>query len=92
MQTTINIAEFGGVIAGLIIVGSILKNAFPNFPNRFIPLTTWLLGVIAYMTITKGWADGQNWIAAIITAATATGTHSAIKNSLEPKPDTTPTT
>ncbi|MCX7915076.1 MAG: hypothetical protein N3A53_02070 [Verrucomicrobiae bacterium] len=86
MTTTINIGEFGGVIAALIILGAILKNAFPAFPNRFIPLTTWLLGVIAYQTLTNGWGDGASWLAAIITAATATGTHSAFKNTLQQSP------
>lgn len=82
----INLAEFGGVIAALLIVGAIFKNAFPNFPNRLIPLFTWVLGVLAYLALSKGWTDATQWIAAIIAAATATGTHSGIKNSFQ-KPD-----
>lgn len=89
MNTTININEFGGVIVGLLLVGAIFKNAFPSFPNRLIPLLTWILGVLSYLALTKGWTDSQQWIAAIIAAASATGIHSGIKNTME-KDDTTP--
>lgn len=82
MNTNINLTEFGGVIAALLIVGALLKNAFPSFPNRLIPLSTWLLGVLAYLAISKGWADPGQWIVAIVAAATATGTHSSVKNTL----------
>lgn len=86
MNININLAEFGSVIMALLLVGGILKNAFPSFPNRLIPLITWLLGVVAYLAISKGWSDPGQWIAAIVAAATATGTHSGIKNSLGPDP------
>lgn len=79
----INLSEFGGVIAALLIVGTIFKNAFPNFPNRFIPLLTWVLGMGAYLTLTNGWHDPKQWLAAVVAAATATGTHSAIKNTVQ---------
>src|SRR5512136_1364919 len=82
MNTTINISEFGETIAALLIVGAIFKNAFPAFPNRFIPLLTWTLGVVAYLTLTSGWNDPKAWVAAVIAAATATGVHSGIKNTL----------
>jgi hypothetical protein len=83
MNTQINIAEFGGTIAGLLVVGAILKNAFPAFPNRLIPLVTWVLGLAAYLAMTKGWADPQQWVAGVITAATATGLHSGVKNTVQ---------
>lgn len=88
MNISINLAEFGGVIVALLIVGSILKNAFPNLPNRIIPLITWVLGVVAYLSMTGGWRDANQWIAAVVAAATATGTHSGIKNSFQPQPST----
>lgn len=78
----INIQEFGGTIAALLVVGTILKNAFPAFPNRLIPLVTWVLGVLAYLALSKGWGDPQQWIAAVVAAATATGVHSGIKNTM----------
>lgn len=83
MNTTININEFGSVIVGLLLVGAIFKNAFPSFPNRFIPLLTWLMGVAAYLALTNGWANSQQWLAAIIAAASATGIHSGIKNTFQ---------
>ena len=73
-------AEFGGVIVALLTVGAILKNAFPAFPNRFIPVLTWVMGVAAYLTLTGGWTDSKQWLAAIVAAATATGTHSAMQH------------
>lgn len=82
-MTQINITDFGGTIAGLLVVGGILKNAFPNFPNRLIPLVTWVLGVAAYLAMSKGWGDPQQWMAGIITAASATGLHSATKNTMQ---------
>lgn len=82
MQTTINLTEFGSIVGGLLVVGGILKHAFPGFPNRFIPLTTWLLGVIAYMVLSKGWTEPAQWLAAIMAAASATGVHSTLKNTL----------
>lgn len=85
----INLAEFGGVIVALLTVGAILKNAFPTFPNRLIPLLTWCLGVVAYLSLVGGWGDTKQWIAAVVAAATATGVHSGIKNSVE-KTETPP--
>jgi hypothetical protein len=84
MNTTINVADFAAVVAGLLVVGGILKNAFPSFPNRFIPLVTWVLGVVAYLVITNGWNQPAQWLAAVITSATATGTYSAVKNTVQP--------
>jgi len=89
-ETNISLTEFGGVIAGLLIVGAVLKNAFPNFPNRLIPLCTWVLGVLSYQALSGGWSDPKQWIAAVITAATATGVHSGIKNSMEKSEPPTP--
>ena len=83
MNININIAEFGGVILALLTVGAILKNAFPKVPNRIIPFITWCLGVVAYLAISKGWADSAQWIAAVVASATATGVHSGIKNTLQ---------
>lgn len=83
MNTTLNINEFGSVIVGILLVGAIFKNAFPSFPNRLIPLLTWLLGVAAYLALTNGWANAQQWLAAIIAAASATGIHSGIKNTFQ---------
>lgn len=84
MQTiNIDLNMFGGVIAALLVVGGILKNAIPSFPNRMIPLVTLVLGVVAYLAISSGWNEPAQWVAAIVTAATATGTHSGIKNSFE---------
>lgn len=82
MNMTINVGEFASIVAGLMLVGAILKNAIPQLPNRWIPLITWILGVIAYLSLTNGWKDANQWIAAIVTAATATGAHSGIKNTL----------
>lgn len=85
MNININLAEFGGVILALLSVGALLKHAFPNFPNRLIPLFTWVLGVVAYLAISKGWADAGQWIAAVVAAATATGAHSGVKNTMPEK-------
>lgn len=90
MNVTINLAEFGGVILALLTVGALLKNAFPQFPNRLIPFCTWLLGVVAYLAISNGWKQPAQWIAAVVAAATATGAHSGIKNSMAPSDSAKP--
>jgi hypothetical protein len=79
----INVTEFGAVVAALMVVGAILKNALPEFPNRLIPLIILVLGVVAYLAITAGWGDPKAWVAAVVAAATAVGAHSGIKNSLQ---------
>jgi len=81
-----NLTEFGGVIVALLTVGAILKNAFPKFPNRLIPLLTWVLGVTGYQALVGGWSDPKQWIAAVVAAATATGIHSGLKNTLQSEP------
>ncbi len=84
METSnINITEFGGVIAALLIIGAIFKNAFPSFPNRYIPALTWVIGVVAYLVLVSGWGDPKQWLYAVIAAATATGIHSGIKNTIQ---------
>jgi hypothetical protein len=80
---TLDLTQFGGVIVALLTVGALLKNAFPAFPNRLIPLVTWVLGVAAYQSLTAGWPDPRQWVAAVVAAATATGIHSGLKNSVE---------
>lgn len=78
----IDITQFTGLIAALMLVGFIFKNAVPAFPNRFIPLITLILGFVGYLVISKGWSDPSQYVAALIAAATATGAHSGIKNLL----------
>jgi len=78
-----NLTEFGGVIVALLTVGAILKNAFPKFPNRLIPMFTWVLGVLGYQSLVGGWSDPKQWIAAVVAAATATGIHSGLKNTIQ---------
>ena len=84
MNTEIDITNIASITGGLIILGAILKNAFPAFPNRYIPACTWLAGMIVYQTVSNGWADPKQWVVALLTAATATGTHSAFKNTIQP--------
>lgn len=87
---SINLAEFGSVAGVLLVLGAVLKNAFPNFPNRFIPLLTWIVGVLAYLALSGAWSDPKQWIAAILASATATGIHSGVKNTFsaaEVKPE-----
>ena len=69
--TTIDLTSFGSVIVGLLIIGAIFKNAFPTFPNRFIPLLTWALGTVAYQALVNGWTNPKQWLAAILAAASA---------------------
>ena len=79
----INLNEFGSTVAALLIVGAILKNALPQFPNRLIPLVILVLGVLSYLALTHGWDDSAQWVTAVVAAATAVGAHSGIKNSLQ---------
>ena len=85
MNTSVNITDLAAVVAGLMIVGKILKSAFPKFPNRFIPAVTWVCGVLSYQITAGNWSDPKQWLVAIIASATATGTHSAIKNTVNAK-------
>ncbi|HNR70428.1 MAG TPA: phage holin family protein [Verrucomicrobiota bacterium] len=78
----IEIGEFGSVIAALLVVGAILKHAFPSFPNNKIPLVTFILGTLAYVAMVKGWGNVQQWIAGVVAAVTATGAHSSVQNVL----------
>lgn len=76
------------VVAPLMIVGAILKNAFKKFPNRMIPLVILLLGMPAYMAKSgAAWDNASAWVTAFLCVATAVGVHSGIKNSLEKEGD-----
>lgn len=70
------------IIGGIMIIGALAKHAFPDFPNRFIPLITWGLGVVGYL-IKSGDTSGNGILTAILVAASATGLHSGVKNLLE---------
>lgn len=84
-----NPEQLAGTIAALLVVGAILKNAFPNFPNRFIPLLTWILGTVAVCSQTGQW-NFNGVLSAFLLAASATGIHSGIKNTIEAKPTPPP--
>jgi len=84
VNTTINVTDFATIVGPLLVIGGILKNSFPNLPNRVIPGITWFLGVLGYQALTDGWTNGPSWVAAVIASATATGTHSAVKNTVQP--------
>lgn len=90
-ETQISLTNFGSVIVGLLVVGSILKNAFPSFPNRLVPLVTWTLGIVAYLILSKGWSDAEQWLAAVLASASATGIHSGIKNTIQARSEEPPT-
>jgi hypothetical protein len=79
----IDLANFGPVVAALLVVGGILKNAVPSFPNRLIPVVILVLGMLAYLALSAGWGDPGQWVAAFVAAAAAIGAHSGVKNSLE---------
>lgn len=91
MNTTIDLGQFGAIVGALVIIGAILKNAIPAFPNRFIPLLTLILGVAAYLSMSGGWNDPKQWVAAFMAAATATGTHSTVKNTFQSREENTTT-
>lgn len=75
------LALAGKIIPPLLMLGWLLKNAFPKFPNRFIPLLTWLLAVPAFVVF-SGDASAKGLVTAAMVALTATGIHSGIKNTL----------
>jgi len=83
--TDINLNDWATVFAGVIIIGGIIKNAIPSIPNRFIPLITWVMGVVGYQLLVNGWDDSKQWLVAIITAASGTGAHSGTKNTFQKK-------
>jgi hypothetical protein len=76
------------LILGLMGAGAILKHAVPQFPNRFIPLTTMLMGTVGYMLMTDAdWSNGKAWFMSFLISASATGTHSGIKHTLVNTPE-----
>jgi hypothetical protein len=79
------LGDIGLVIGPLMILGAILKNAFPSFPNRFIPLLTLVVGVPLYVGVSTDFAaaTGQTWITAFLVALSATGIHSGLKNTFQ---------
>ena len=82
MNDTFNIGDSAAVIAGLVVLGKILKTAWKSFPNRYIPLVTLVGGTLTYVASTGGWSDSRQWIAGVMTALTGTGLHSSTKNIL----------
>lgn len=70
------------IIGPLMVAAYILKHAFPAFPNRFIPLLTWVGGITGYL-IKSGDTSANGIFTAVLVAATATGIHSGIKNTFQ---------
>jgi hypothetical protein len=77
--TGVDIGDAGVIILPLLIVGLILKNAFPAFPNRFIPLLTLIAGTGGFVLKT-GNTSANGIFTAFLVAASATGIHSGFKN------------
>ena len=80
-ELNINGAAAGPVVLAALVIGGILKHAFPRFPNRFIPLVTWMLAAPTYIILTRDYSPA-GVLVGILTAAVATGIHSGIKNTL----------
>lgn len=74
--------QFGGVVVALLTVGALLKHAWPKFPSEKIPLVTFILGTLAYVALTHGWSNVEQWIAGVVASVTATGIHSGLKHVL----------
>lgn len=71
--------DAGVVIAPLMILGAILKHAFPAFPNRLIPAVTLVAGVPLFM-FKSGDVSMNGFVTALLVSITAVGVHSGIKN------------
>lgn len=84
-----NAQDAGIIIAPLLVLGAILKNAFPNFPNRFIPLVTLVAGTVGFV-LKSGDHTWNGIFNAMLVAAAATGIHSGIKNTLQGSDTTSP--
>lgn len=83
MNETPNLlVDAGSIVVPLLVVGAILKKAFPKFPNQMIPLVTLVGGMAAYVAKTGG-ATLNDWVQALLISATATGIHSGVKNVFE---------
>ncbi|HOP99099.1 MAG TPA: hypothetical protein PLK78_16905 [Verrucomicrobiota bacterium] len=82
--TTFDLAQFGPVVAGLLIIGTVLKGYTP-INTRLIPPILLAIGVIAYMAITRAWGDIIQWFLALSVVANAVGIHSGVKNTIETK-------
>lgn len=85
------LVDAGAIISALLIVGGIMKHGFPKIPNRIIPVTTLVLGTIAYMAKTGTWTDMNAWVQSVMVSASAVGIHSGIKNTFSKNGDAPPT-
>jgi len=83
VNAEINLGQFAGTVAGLMVVGGIIKNAVPKIPNGFIPLILLALGMVSYLSMTNGWRNPAQYVEAAIAAATAVGAHGGTRSTKE---------
>lgn len=70
------------VVVVCACVGYALKNAFPSFDNRFIPLASALLGVA--LSAWANWGFSPEILAAgLVSGLAATGLYEAIRNLID---------
>lgn len=78
----VDLAAVSWVIGGALAVGAILKHSL-SISNKLIPLITWTLGTVAYVVLSRGYADVQSWVIGMLACAVATGSHSMLKNTAQ---------
>jgi hypothetical protein len=74
--------DMAPVTGAMLVLGAVLKHLLP-VNNKWIPLATLVLGVLAYLVWTGDWT-GRGAILAIYAAAAATGLHQAVRQTQSP--------
>lgn len=81
-KVSIDMEDMAWVISIVLLLGGVIKNYIPKIDNNYIPLITWAAGILLYQSLSNGWGDIRQWMAAGLTVASATGLHSATRSTV----------
>lgn len=65
-----------------LLVGYVIKTAIPKLPNRYIPLSALILGVIAAIVINYPGINAEVILGGMISGLASTGLHEMLRNLL----------
>lgn len=73
----VDAATFAAIVGAMVMLGGVMKHAFPNVPNRLIPILLLVMGTGATVVMAEA-ITPRVFILSFVAVTTAIGTHQLV--------------